>query len=72
VPFGIVLCVMSVQLSVHKAYESLDEMGVSDTSQAYNTNLKEFLEFCNMLDVCEYALLGALKRDVSVGAHYIV
>ena len=52
--------------------ESLDEMSVSDTSQVYNTNLKEFLEFCNMLDVCEYALLGALKRDVSVGAHYIV
>lgn len=52
--------------------ESLNEMGVSDASNVYNTNLTDFLEFCNMVDVCEYAIDGALKRDVSVGAHYIV
>ena len=45
---------------------------MSDKSKKYNTNLVEFLEFCNTLDVCEAVVSGALAREVSCGAHYIV
>ena len=48
------------------------KMGVNDKSKIYNTNLIEFLEFINMLDVCEEVIAGALKRDVSCGAHFRV
>ena len=46
-------------------------MGVADDSKVYNTNFIEFLEFQNMLGVCEKVVSSALKRDVSCGAHYI-
>jgi len=46
-------------------------MGVSDSSKIYNTNLIEFIEFCNMLDVAEVVIDSALKREVSCGAHYV-
>lgn len=46
-------------------------MGVSDKSKVYNTNLVEFLEFQNMLDICEEVVSSALKRDVSCGAHFM-
>ena len=47
-------------------------MGVSDTSKTYNTNLIEFVELRNVLDVCEQVISAALQREVSCGAHYIV
>ena len=46
-------------------------MGVSDKSKIYNTNFIEFLEFQNMLDICENVVSSALKRDKSCGAHYM-
>ncbi len=49
----------------------LPRMGVSDESKIYNTNLLEFLEFRNMLDVCEAVVDGALQRKESCGAHYV-
>jgi succinate dehydrogenase / fumarate reductase flavoprotein subunit len=49
---------------------SVSLMGVKDETKIYNTNLVEFLEFVNMLDVCEEVLDAAIKRDVSCGAHY--
>ena len=59
------------------AYERIKElksqirlMGVSDTSKVYNTNLIEFLEFQNMLDICEIVVRSAIKREVSCGAHF--
>jgi len=52
--------------------EQLPLMGVSDKSKIYNSNLVEFIEFRNMLDVCESVISGALAREVSCGAHYIV
>ena len=48
------------------------KLGVSDTSKKYNTNLVEFIEFKNSLDVCEAVVKSALEREVSCGAHYIV
>ena len=47
-------------------------MGVNDKSKVYNTNLVEFLEFQNMLDICDEVVSSALKRDVSCGAHFMV
>jgi len=46
-------------------------MGVSDNSKVYNSNFIEFLEFQNMLEICENVVSSALKRDESCGAHYI-
>ena len=46
-------------------------MGISDTSKVYNTNFIEFLEFQNMLEICEKVVSSALKRDESCGAHYM-
>jgi len=48
----------------------LDLMGVSDGSKVYNTNLIEFLEFKNMLELSALVLKGALSRQESRGAHY--
>jgi len=57
--------VQNIRANIHK-------FGVSDKSKVYNSNLIEFLEFQNMLEVCEAVVSGALQRKVSCGAHYIV
>jgi succinate dehydrogenase / fumarate reductase flavoprotein subunit len=48
----------------------LSKMGVSDKSRTYNTNLKAFIEFINMLDLAEVIIYSAIKREESRGAHY--
>ena len=50
---------------------NIERFGVSDTSKVYNTNLTEFLEFLNMLDICEQVVESAIKREVSCGAHFM-
>ncbi len=45
-------------------------MGAKDTFKVYNTNLVEFLEFKNMLEISEIVLVCAMKRNESRGAHY--
>ena len=62
----------TVQKRLQELSESLPKMGVSDSSHIYNTNLVEFLEFVNMLEICQMVVEAALKREVSIGAHYIV
>jgi len=62
----------SLQKELLKIKEQLPLMGVKDTSKTYNTNLKEFLEFTNTLDICFEIVNAALKRHVSCGAHYII
>ena len=57
---------------VQKLLENLPMMGVTDKSKIYNTNLTEFLEFKNMLELSELVLLGAIARRESRGAHYRV
>lgn len=47
----------------------LANMGVSDASKIYNTNLRDFLSFINLLDVGEAAARSALLREESRGAH---
>ncbi|WP_297440311.1 FAD-dependent oxidoreductase [Sulfurimonas sp.] len=56
---------------ISKLKEELPLMGVRDTSKVYNTNLVEFLEFRNMLDICEVVVDSALERKESCGAHYV-
>lgn len=45
-------------------------MGISDKSKELNTNLIDFIEFGNTLEVAEMLLVGALHRNESRGAHY--
>ncbi|WP_294964167.1 FAD-dependent oxidoreductase [Sulfurimonas sp.] len=45
-------------------------MGVSDKSKIYNTNLIEFLEFKNMLEISRLVLKGAIARNESRGSHF--
>ena len=46
------------------------KMGISDKSYIYNTELKEFLEFQNILLCAKIVAKSALDRDISCGAHY--
>lgn len=59
----------SVLEYVMSAKANLSKMGISDKTRGYNTNLVEFLEFENMLDICEMVILSALSRKESRGAH---
>ena len=45
-------------------------MGVKDKSRVMNTNLIEFLEFANMLQLAEIVVVSALNRKESRGSHY--
>ena len=51
--------------------DNIHRFGVSDKAKVYNTNRVEFIEFMNILDVCEAIVEGALKREKSCGAHYM-
>jgi len=55
---------------VEKLKNQLHKMGVKDKSKVYNTNLIEFLEFKNILELSQIVLLSAIARDESRGAHY--
>ncbi|NOR58635.1 MAG: FAD-dependent oxidoreductase [Sulfurimonas sp.] len=63
----------SLEASLVEVKELLSKihlMGVSDNSKLYNTNLIEFLEFKNMLELSRLVLKGAITRDESRGAHF--
>ena len=47
-------------------------MGIGDKSKVYNTNLKEYLEFCNILDISLLTTTCAIQRRESRGAHFRV
>jgi len=55
---------------VEEYISKLPKMGVKDDSKVYNTNLIEFLEFKNMLELSKYILISAITRDESRGAHF--
>jgi succinate dehydrogenase / fumarate reductase flavoprotein subunit len=48
----------------------LCKMGIEDKSKNFNTNLKEFIEFKNMLECSKIVVDSALQRCESRGAHY--
>jgi len=55
---------------IKKLIEELPFMGVGDKSKECNTNLIEFIEFKNMLELSELTLISAICRDESRGAHF--
>lgn len=61
---------MDALSKIQRVKEGLCDMGVRDTNKIYNTELVEFLEFKNMLELCEMVTQGALKRQESRGAHF--
>ncbi len=61
----------TAQEEIKEIKSKLHLMGVSDSSKVYNSNFIEFLEFQNMLEICENVVSSALKRDESCGAHYM-
>ena len=62
---------LAAKEEIDELKELLPLMGVKDAEKVYNTNLTEFLEFRNMLDVCEAVVNAALVREESCGAHYV-
>jgi len=60
----------NAQKTVSKMITKINQMGIKDTSKIYNTNMIEFLEFINILDVSKLIIESALKRDISCGAHF--
>ena len=57
---------------VNKQIENINNFLVSDKSKIYNTNLKDFLEFKNSLQISKVVIKSALDRKESRGAHYRV
>ncbi len=49
---------------------SINNIGIVDKSREYNSNLIEFLQFLNILDIGEIIVKSAIKRDESRGAHH--
>jgi succinate dehydrogenase / fumarate reductase flavoprotein subunit len=56
--------------AIRQIQKELPFMGVSDKSKSYNTNLVEFIEFGNMIELSEIILVCAISRNESRGAHY--
>ncbi len=56
--------------AVQKNHQKLDQMGVVDHGNMYNTNLIERIKFGNMLTLSEVMLHSAIDRKESRGAHY--
>jgi succinate dehydrogenase / fumarate reductase flavoprotein subunit len=63
---------LELQEELKKSEALLEKMGFKDSAKCYNTNRIEFLEFVNMLTVAQSVVAGALAREKSCGAHYIV
>lgn len=59
-----------VLAAVRQMQKEFTFMGIGDKSKTNNTNLVEFIEFGNTLEVVEMMLVGALHRNESRGAHF--
>ncbi|MBD3823638.1 MAG: FAD-binding protein [Epsilonproteobacteria bacterium] len=56
--------------AIRQIQKELPFMGPKDKSKHYNTNLVEFIEFGNMVELSEIVLVCAISRNESRGAHY--
>lgn len=56
--------------SIKQMQGELKLMGIEDKSKNYNTNLIEFIEFSNLIELAEVLLFGAMARKESRGAHF--
>jgi succinate dehydrogenase/fumarate reductase flavoprotein subunit len=57
---------------LEKWMEDFSQMGIDDKSKVFNTNLKEYFELKNMLNLSRAIIKSALNRKESRGAHYRV
>jgi succinate dehydrogenase / fumarate reductase flavoprotein subunit len=55
---------------IRQMQKELPLMGPKDKSKIYNTNLIEFIEFCNKIELSEIIVVSAINRSESRGAHY--
>jgi len=58
-----------VLAAIRQMQKELPFMGITDKSKEYNTNLLEFIEFGNMVELAEVVLVSAIGRNESRGAH---
>lgn len=56
--------------AINQIQKEIPFMGPKDKSKTYNTNLVEFIEFRNMLELSEIILVCAIRRNESRGAHF--
>lgn len=56
--------------AIRQMQKELPFMGPRDKSKTYNTNLVEFIEFGNMIELAEIIVVSAISRVESRGAHY--
>ncbi|MFA6192640.1 MAG: FAD-binding protein [Sulfurimonas sp.] len=56
--------------AIRQIQKEIPLMGPKDKSKVYNTNLIEFIEFVNMVELCEIILVCAISRNESRGAHF--
>ena len=56
--------------AVRQIQKEIPFMGPRDKSNIYNTNLVEFIEFGNMVELSEIILVCAISRNESRGAHF--
>ncbi len=64
---------MNVTLQKLKEFQNnLSLMGIADKSKIYNTNLIEFYEFQNLIELGLVTVQSALERRESRGAHFRV
>ena len=56
--------------AIRQIQKELPFMGPKDKSKSYNTNLVEFIEFGNMVELAEIMVVGAISRNESRGAHF--
>jgi len=55
--------------AIRQIQKELPFMGIVDKSKKYNTNLLEFIEFGNMVELAEVVVVCAIGRNESRGAH---
>lgn len=56
--------------AIRQIQREIPFMGPKDKSKICNTNLVEFIEFGNMVELCEIILVCAISRNESRGAHF--
>lgn len=56
--------------AIRQMQKELSFMGPRDKSAGYNTNLVEFIEFGNKIELAEIIVVSAISRVESRGAHY--
>ncbi len=61
-----------VLAELRQTQKELSFMGLKDRSLRYNTELFEFIEFGNMIEITEALLVGAINRTESRGSHFRV